>query len=49
MVRRTATEHHEKSRKPGANKTAELEIAESYYTTYLGTFLAQGDLAPRDP
>jgi Tfp pilus assembly protein PilF len=40
MVRRTATEHHEKFRKSG--NRAELEIAESYYEAYMG-FLAQTD------
>jgi tetratricopeptide (TPR) repeat protein len=48
MIRRTATEHHEKSRKAGAAKSAELEIAESYYETYLG-FLAQGDWRHETP
>jgi tetratricopeptide (TPR) repeat protein len=48
MVRRTATEHHEKSRKPGAAKASELAIAESYYTAYLG-FLTQGDWRHETP
>lgn len=46
MVRRTATEHHEKFRKQGGR--AGLETAESYYTAYLETFLAGGKDDPRN-
>lgn len=44
MIRRTATEHHEKFRKK--NDRAALEVAEAYYSSYLQHFLAKDD--PRD-
>ena len=47
MIRRTATEHHEKYRKTG--NRSELEIAESYYTAYLNIFLAQADWRRETP
>lgn len=41
MVRRTATEHHEKYRKQKAR--AALEISDSFYGLYLNKFLSQDD------
>jgi tetratricopeptide (TPR) repeat protein len=41
MIRRTATEHHEKFRKKGDRPA--LEVAESYYTAYLTLFLSKDD------
>jgi tetratricopeptide (TPR) repeat protein len=41
MIRRTATEHHEKFRKNGSRP--DLEIAETYYASYLASFLASDD------
>ncbi len=51
MVRRTATEHHEKFRKASSDPSAkpELEIAESFYTTYLSYFLAREDSRKETP
>lgn len=47
MVRRTATEHHEKFRKKGDRDA--LGIAEAYYTAYLKIFLAQDDAHKETP
>jgi tetratricopeptide (TPR) repeat protein len=47
MVRRTATEHHEKFRKHG-DKDA-LLVAEAYYGLYLRKFLAQEDARNETP
>ncbi|OFZ04155.1 MAG: hypothetical protein A2070_14665 [Bdellovibrionales bacterium GWC1_52_8] len=41
MIRRTATEHHEKYRKK--HQRNELEIAEAFYAVYLKTFLSKED------
>ncbi|OFZ21508.1 MAG: hypothetical protein A2X94_08965 [Bdellovibrionales bacterium GWB1_55_8] len=41
MIRRTATEHHEKFRKK--SNRSELEISEAYYQAYLQHFLAKDD------
>lgn len=47
MVRRTATEHHEKYRKK--HERAALEIAESYYAVYLKSFLEKDDPRQETP
>ena len=47
MIRRTATEHHERFRKTGDR--AQLDIAESYYTAYLNVFLSQADWRHETP
>ncbi len=41
MVRRTATEHHEAYRKKGSH--VDLEVADSFYATYLSLFLSKED------
>jgi len=41
MIRRTATEHHEKFRKKSGR--ADLEVAEAYYQAYLKSFLSKDD------
>lgn len=47
MIRRTATEHHEKFRKK--HKRADLEIAESFYTGYDTYILAHSDPRSEKP
>ncbi len=47
MIRRTATEHHEKFRRTGNRPS--LGVAESYYTTYLDTFLSLDDSRRETP
>ncbi|MCM2277539.1 MAG: tetratricopeptide repeat protein [Oligoflexia bacterium] len=57
MVRRTATEHHEKFRKAAGETGGSarskalpaLEIAEAFYEVYLATFLAQDDPRKETP
>jgi tetratricopeptide (TPR) repeat protein len=47
MIRRTATEHHEKYRKQASRP--DLEIAESYYTAYLNIFILADDPRHEEP